>query len=216
MTDRHRLHFTGRNILAAPALVLSAITAHGLHFLDGTELCKNTDPEIFHPSGKGASSRPAKLICAACPLQEACLQAALDREEPFGIWGGLTAYERNRLHRTAPTPIGSARSRKPRQVPDGCGTNTGYYRHREALEDACSACKAAHAAVERKRAARVENRKPGVCRAAGPRHDSEAAATAALAGQPATARVFRCGGCRGWHITTRPLREAKAVEQVAA
>jgi WhiB family redox-sensing transcriptional regulator len=30
----------------------------------------------------------AKAMCALCPLQEQCLTDALDREEPWGVWGG--------------------------------------------------------------------------------------------------------------------------------
>jgi WhiB family redox-sensing transcriptional regulator len=30
----------------------------------------------------------AKHICSGCPVQEACLQGALERREPWGVWGG--------------------------------------------------------------------------------------------------------------------------------
>lgn len=30
----------------------------------------------------------AKALCAQCPLQAECLRAALDRAEPWGVWGG--------------------------------------------------------------------------------------------------------------------------------
>jgi hypothetical protein len=30
----------------------------------------------------------AKSICRTCPLQDACLQGALERREPSGVWGG--------------------------------------------------------------------------------------------------------------------------------
>ncbi|NLG45909.1 WhiB family transcriptional regulator [Gordonia sp. (in: high G+C Gram-positive bacteria)] len=30
----------------------------------------------------------AKNLCQACPLQLQCLEAALEREEPWGVWGG--------------------------------------------------------------------------------------------------------------------------------
>ena len=30
----------------------------------------------------------AKAICAKCRLTESCLEAALDRAEPWGVWGG--------------------------------------------------------------------------------------------------------------------------------
>lgn len=30
----------------------------------------------------------AKRLCAACPLTKPCLEGALDRREPWGVWGG--------------------------------------------------------------------------------------------------------------------------------
>jgi len=30
----------------------------------------------------------AKAICSKCPLQSQCLDAALERLEPWGVWGG--------------------------------------------------------------------------------------------------------------------------------
>jgi len=30
----------------------------------------------------------AKSICARCALRESCLSGALEREEPWGVWGG--------------------------------------------------------------------------------------------------------------------------------
>jgi WhiB family redox-sensing transcriptional regulator len=30
----------------------------------------------------------AKAICGKCALRESCLEGALDREEPWGVWGG--------------------------------------------------------------------------------------------------------------------------------
>lgn len=30
----------------------------------------------------------AKALCAPCPLRQACLAGALERREPWGVWGG--------------------------------------------------------------------------------------------------------------------------------
>ncbi len=30
----------------------------------------------------------AKAMCGLCPLRESCLEGALEREEPWGVWGG--------------------------------------------------------------------------------------------------------------------------------
>lgn len=59
-------------------------------------LCAQTDPEAFFPE-KGGSTREAKRICAVCPVRAECLSYALEHDERFGIWGGLSERERRRL-----------------------------------------------------------------------------------------------------------------------
>ena len=58
--------------------------------------CLDMDTEVFFVS-RGASAAPAKRICRACPVREACLAEALERREQFGIWGGLTSRQRLRV-----------------------------------------------------------------------------------------------------------------------
>lgn len=59
-------------------------------------LCAETDPEAFFPD-KGGSTREAKQVCRGCPVRGECLEYALENEERFGIWGGLSERERRRL-----------------------------------------------------------------------------------------------------------------------
>ena len=59
-------------------------------------LCGETDPEAFFPE-KGGSTREAKRICQACAVRDDCLEYALEHDERFGIWGGLSDRERRRL-----------------------------------------------------------------------------------------------------------------------
>ncbi len=61
-------------------------------------LCAQTDPELFFPE-KGGSTRQAKQVCAACPVRAQCLEYALAHDECFGVWGGLSAWERRPLRR---------------------------------------------------------------------------------------------------------------------
>jgi WhiB family transcriptional regulator, redox-sensing transcriptional regulator len=61
-------------------------------------LCAEVDAELWFPE-KGGSSRQAKMICRACPVRIECLNFALDRNERFGIYGGLTERERRDLKR---------------------------------------------------------------------------------------------------------------------
>lgn len=48
---------------------------------------------------KGGSTREAKRICQACAVRDECLEYALEHDERFGIWGGLSDRERRRLKR---------------------------------------------------------------------------------------------------------------------
>ena len=59
-------------------------------------LCAETDPEAFFPE-KGGSTREAKQVCRACEVRAECLTFALERDERFGIYGGLSERERRRL-----------------------------------------------------------------------------------------------------------------------
>lgn len=63
-------------------------------------LCAQTDPEAFFPE-KGGSTREAKRICEDCEVRSNCLQYALENDERFGIWGGLSERERRKLRRGA-------------------------------------------------------------------------------------------------------------------
>lgn len=74
---------------------------------DGTELswqerslCAQTDPEAFFPE-KGGSTREAKKVCIGCEVRQECLEYALEHDERFGIWGGLSERERRKLKKRA-------------------------------------------------------------------------------------------------------------------
>jgi len=63
-------------------------------------LCAQTDPEAFFPE-KGGSTREAKRVCTSCEVRAECLEYALENDERFGIWGGLSERERRKLKRRA-------------------------------------------------------------------------------------------------------------------
>ena len=58
--------------------------------------CRGTDLEVFFP-GRGETAGPARQICAACPVRQACLDYAITNRIVHGIWGGLTERERRAL-----------------------------------------------------------------------------------------------------------------------
>lgn len=75
-------------------------------------LCAQTDPEAFFPE-TGESTREAKAMCARCPVATECLEDALRRDERFGIWGGLSTRERQRVKRER-AHAGGAEQEPPR------------------------------------------------------------------------------------------------------
>jgi WhiB family transcriptional regulator, redox-sensing transcriptional regulator len=51
-----------------------------------TLLCQS-EPNLFFSEDPG-DLRLAKALCAHCPVRSACLAGALQRGEPWGVWGG--------------------------------------------------------------------------------------------------------------------------------
>ena len=49
--------------------------------------CRVEDPDLWFAESP-AQLELAKSFCADCPVREACLAGALDRAEPWGVWGG--------------------------------------------------------------------------------------------------------------------------------
>jgi WhiB family redox-sensing transcriptional regulator len=49
--------------------------------------CRAEDPELWFAETP-AQLEVAKALCGECPLRAACLAGALDRGEPWGVWGG--------------------------------------------------------------------------------------------------------------------------------
>jgi WhiB family redox-sensing transcriptional regulator len=62
-------------------------------------LCTEVDPEAFFPE-HGERNKDAKRVCAKCDVRAECLDYALDNNELYGVWGGLSGYERTNLRRT--------------------------------------------------------------------------------------------------------------------
>lgn len=49
--------------------------------------CRVADPELFFAETP-SDVEQAKALCLGCPVREVCLAGALDRREPWGVWGG--------------------------------------------------------------------------------------------------------------------------------
>ncbi|HVT78469.1 MAG TPA: WhiB family transcriptional regulator [Acidimicrobiales bacterium] len=55
--------------------------------------CADVNPSVFFDDPDDESGA-ARAVCAACPVQAACLAQALTDREDQGVWGGLTERER--------------------------------------------------------------------------------------------------------------------------
>ncbi len=49
--------------------------------------CHRVEPELFFAEAP-ADLEHAKTLCQACPVRVECLAGAIDRREPWGVWGG--------------------------------------------------------------------------------------------------------------------------------
>ena len=49
--------------------------------------CRTYDPELWFAEQTSQVER-AKALCRECPLIEGCLAGAIERAEPWGVWGG--------------------------------------------------------------------------------------------------------------------------------
>lgn len=65
--------------------------------------CRDSDPNLFFPVGSTGPAveqiAAAKKICASCPVNEECLQYALETNQEAGVWGGYAEDERRRLRK---------------------------------------------------------------------------------------------------------------------
>jgi WhiB family transcriptional regulator, redox-sensing transcriptional regulator len=49
--------------------------------------CHAGEPDLWFAEIPADLER-AKTLCATCPVRRQCLAAALERAEPWGVWGG--------------------------------------------------------------------------------------------------------------------------------
>lgn len=71
--------------------------------------CLGDRPEVYFPERSKAvyktTASQAKAVCngkdgrPACPVKQECLMHALEQDERYGIWGGLSHRERNAMLR---------------------------------------------------------------------------------------------------------------------
>lgn len=49
--------------------------------------CRTGDSELWFAEAP-RDLEAAKALCQGCPARQACLAGALERREPWGVWGG--------------------------------------------------------------------------------------------------------------------------------
>jgi WhiB family redox-sensing transcriptional regulator len=94
-------------------------------------VCSQVDAETFFPEQGGNTTRDAKKICAGCPVQAQCLEYALRRCEPHGIWGGYTDRERRRMRQGLP----------PKPVRTHCKRGHDLAKVGVTAQNCCKACR---------------------------------------------------------------------------
>ena len=67
--------------------LVTAWSAPGADLAPTALPCRRVDPEVFFAESQ-ADVEAAKVLCLDCPLRLECLAGALERREPWGVWGG--------------------------------------------------------------------------------------------------------------------------------
>jgi len=80
---------TGRGQVAAPQRVASPVAARAVVPVarTGSALPCTEDPDLFFAESP-QDVETAKAMCRGCAARIACLAGALERQEPWGVWGG--------------------------------------------------------------------------------------------------------------------------------
>lgn len=68
-------------------MTISVLDARPTDSSDNGLPCHANDPELWFAESP-ADLEFAKVLCANCPVREMCLAGAVERREPWGVWGG--------------------------------------------------------------------------------------------------------------------------------
>lgn len=71
--------------------------AHRPGFRNPQAYCRASDPDTFFPDTIAGRAAAADICRSHCLVMEGCLRYALQVEEEFGVWGGCTELERDRI-----------------------------------------------------------------------------------------------------------------------
>lgn len=97
--QQHRHQQEGNDVPSAMLTHAEPAHQHGLHsvaavvdladesILTGGLPCQENDADLWFAE-LPADVEEAKSLCGPCPIREACLAGAIQRSEPWGVWGG--------------------------------------------------------------------------------------------------------------------------------
>jgi len=116
--------------------------------------CKGKPLDWFYPL-TNESNEEAMAICDDCPVRQECLDYGVKHEE-FGIWGGMTAKDRQRLRKQMQIELSEIKLEEVVTHPN-CGTNAGwvalnrYFKERpHETRKMCPYCAYAHSEYNRR------------------------------------------------------------------
>lgn len=113
---------------ALPDLLGGAELAHLLDTAPSgsdTLPCRSHNPDLWFAEAPAELER-AKQLCTGCPVRAQCLDSALARQEPWGVWGGEIfdhgAVIPRKRPRGRPSKAALERDRVERDPSSGRGT----------------------------------------------------------------------------------------------
>lgn len=76
------------------------VTTHDLdlHWYDDA-LCLQVGADFYPPKGDSKAATAAKKICRMCSVNQQCLAEALRLNDHYGIWGGTSYRQRQKMRR---------------------------------------------------------------------------------------------------------------------
>lgn len=104
---------------------MQALASEDLETRDLRLPCRTTDPDLFFSETPEEVER-AKGLCGFCPVRGICLAGALERAEPWGVWGGELFVDGAVVARKRP------RGRPRKHKPDEAAEETESGRSRAA------------------------------------------------------------------------------------
>ena len=79
----------------------TALLERSLTTREDTLPCRVQDAELWFAESP-SDVEAAKALCGPCPLRSECLSGALERREPWGVWGGQLVVQGEVVARKRP------------------------------------------------------------------------------------------------------------------